>query len=215
METGKYITKSGKPLVHNGNCWWEETFVESAWISQDDASKDVQQCLFKLVVAMLALLLLLLLLWGSIRFDTLGEATVNLASYMTSKPSPPFSLPLKNMTMGLACKKWNISLDEARAKRVDDTLKELEDELKFQQESIVNLSMQLKKSIEANNYLKIQAATKSLVKEQSLLPKSNGELRKHNMELEELCAVLEAELRESQKYFFDMLKEIEDLEAKS
>ncbi|KAH7537042.1 hypothetical protein FEM48_Zijuj03G0050300 [Ziziphus jujuba var. spinosa] len=43
----------------------------------------------------------------------------------------------------------------------------------------------------------------------------NGELRKHNIELEKLCAVLEAKLKESQKYFSDMLKEIEDLDAKS
>ncbi|KAH7537040.1 hypothetical protein FEM48_Zijuj03G0050100 [Ziziphus jujuba var. spinosa] len=35
------------------------------------------------------------------------------------------------------------------------------------------------------------------------------------MELEELCAVLEAELRESPKFFSDMLKEIENLDAKS
>lgn len=52
VETGRTITKSGKASVRDGNCQWEEALSESIWISPDDASKDIEECLIKLVVAM-------------------------------------------------------------------------------------------------------------------------------------------------------------------
>nr|XP_048326676.1 myosin-10-like [Ziziphus jujuba var. spinosa] len=64
-----------------------------------------------------------------------------------------FELYMQCVNMKQEIKQLNTSLYEARATRMDDTQKELEDELKFQKESIVNLSMQLKKSIEANGEL--------------------------------------------------------------
>lgn len=52
VETGRTITKSGKASVRNGNCQWEEALSESIWISPDDFSIHIEECLFKLVVAM-------------------------------------------------------------------------------------------------------------------------------------------------------------------
>ncbi|GMP23545.1 hypothetical protein CsSME_00001094 [Camellia sinensis var. sinensis] len=54
-ETGKAVSKSGKASVRNGTCRWTETLSESVWISQDEAPKEFEQYLFKLVVSMLVL----------------------------------------------------------------------------------------------------------------------------------------------------------------
>ncbi|XP_022745383.1 flagellar attachment zone protein 1-like isoform X2 [Durio zibethinus] len=89
VDTGKTITKSSKASVQNGNCRWTETFSESIWIARGDTSKVIDECLFKLVVAM-----------GSSRSGFLGEATINLASYISSKSSIPLSLPLKRCNHG-------------------------------------------------------------------------------------------------------------------
>ena len=55
-ETGKTNSKSGKAPVRNGNCKWTETLSETIWISKDEASKELHQCFFKLVVAMVGCL---------------------------------------------------------------------------------------------------------------------------------------------------------------
>lgn len=51
VETGKTVAKLGKGIVRNGNCIWTETLVESVWISKD-ASKELEERLFKFVVSM-------------------------------------------------------------------------------------------------------------------------------------------------------------------
>nr|ASM47253.1 rhizobium-directed polar growth protein [Parasponia rugosa] len=93
VKTGKSVAKSGKATVCSGSCWWEETLT--VWIPQDNnfAEKDTEECLLKLVVAT-----------GSVRFGTLGEAVVNLASYITQKTCPPISLPLKKCDHGTILK---------------------------------------------------------------------------------------------------------------
>ncbi|CAL5340562.1 unnamed protein product [Camellia sinensis] len=88
-ETGKTVSKSGKASVQNGMCRWTKTLSESVWISQDEAPKEFEQYLFKLVVSM-----------GSARSSILGEATINLAGYMSSRASIPVSLPLKKCNHG-------------------------------------------------------------------------------------------------------------------
>ncbi|KAK3030052.1 hypothetical protein RJ639_038463, partial [Escallonia herrerae] len=88
-ETGKTVCKSKKASVHSGNCQWTEDFSESIWISQDDVSQGRDQCIFKLLVAM-----------GSARSGILGEATVDLAGYISSKASVPILLPLKKCDHG-------------------------------------------------------------------------------------------------------------------
>ncbi|KAK9168524.1 hypothetical protein Syun_000664 [Stephania yunnanensis] len=89
VETGKTVTKSGKASVRNGTCHWKETLSESIWLLRDSHSKEMDECLFKLVVSM-----------GSARSGILGEAVINLAAYASSKTSVPLSLPLKKCNYG-------------------------------------------------------------------------------------------------------------------
>ncbi|KAK1382571.1 putative EEIG1/EHBP1 N-terminal domain-containing protein [Heracleum sosnowskyi] len=86
---GKTISKSGKASVRNGSCRWTETLSDSIWVARDTDSKDLEQCLFKLVVSM-----------GSARTSILGEASINLTGHMNSKVSVPVSLPLKKCAHG-------------------------------------------------------------------------------------------------------------------
>ncbi|KAF8020830.1 hypothetical protein BT93_G1299 [Corymbia citriodora subsp. variegata] len=89
LDTGKTIRRLEKVPVWNGNCQWSETISESIWISKYDGPKDVEGCLFKFVIAM-----------GSSRSGVLGEASVNLANYISSKASVPVSLQLKKCNQG-------------------------------------------------------------------------------------------------------------------
>ncbi|KAJ9553650.1 hypothetical protein OSB04_017695 [Centaurea solstitialis] len=89
IETDKTVSKTGKASVYNGNCRWTETLSESIWISPDDASKELQQCLYKLLISK-----------GSTRSSILGEVTVNLSSYLSSEASLPVALPLKKCDHG-------------------------------------------------------------------------------------------------------------------
>ncbi|KAL5069294.1 hypothetical protein RYX36_020181 [Vicia faba] len=82
IETGETIAKSSKSLVKNGVCDWEETMLSSIWISDYSLQDNNQGFLLKLLVAM-----------GSPRFGTLGEATINLASYIGQETFTA-SLPL-------------------------------------------------------------------------------------------------------------------------
>lgn len=86
---GKTISKSGKASVRNGSCRWTETLSDSIWVARDNDFKDLDQCLFKLVVSM-----------GSARTSILGEASINLTGHMSSKVSVPVSLPLKKCAHG-------------------------------------------------------------------------------------------------------------------
>lgn len=89
IETDKTVTKTGKASVYNGNCRWTETLSESIWVSNDDSSKDVQHCLYKLLISK-----------GSTRSGILGEVTVNLLNYLSSETFLPVALPLKKCDHG-------------------------------------------------------------------------------------------------------------------
>ncbi|KAI7730060.1 hypothetical protein M8C21_020011 [Ambrosia artemisiifolia] len=89
VETDKTVTKTGKASVYNGNCRWTESLSESIWISHDDSSKELQQCLYKLLISK-----------GSTRSGILGEVTVNLSNYFSSETSLPVALPLKKCDHG-------------------------------------------------------------------------------------------------------------------
>lgn len=52
VETGKTVAKSGKAVVRNGACQWSETLSESVWVSLEESSVEVEDCLFKLVLSM-------------------------------------------------------------------------------------------------------------------------------------------------------------------
>ncbi|KAJ8765901.1 hypothetical protein K2173_020417 [Erythroxylum novogranatense] len=62
--------------------------------------------------------------------------------------------------------------------------------------------------------VKLQSTAASLIEECSLLQKSNIEFKNQNVELYERCTVLEAELKESEKVFSNMVKGVEALEEK-
>lgn len=89
METGKTIAKSSKAVVYGGTCQWTESFSETIWVYQDDLSKEFEECLYKISVAM-----------GSARSGILGELILNLTDYMKSRDSGPISLPLKKCNYG-------------------------------------------------------------------------------------------------------------------
>ncbi|KAL4575256.1 hypothetical protein LXL04_022098 [Taraxacum kok-saghyz] len=89
IETDKTVTKTGRASVCNGNCRWTETLSESVYLSPDDSSKELQPCLYKFLISK-----------GSTRSSILGEATVNLSSYMSSDASLPIALPLKKCEHG-------------------------------------------------------------------------------------------------------------------
>ncbi|XP_061337712.1 uncharacterized protein LOC133284659 [Gastrolobium bilobum] len=84
---GKTIAKSSKVPVRNGSCQWSDAFSESVWVSRDNSSKEIDDCLLKLTV-------------GSSKSGILGEATVSMTSYMSSDAAIPLSVPLKKCNHG-------------------------------------------------------------------------------------------------------------------
>ncbi|CAI0410816.1 unnamed protein product [Linum tenue] len=112
VETGKTVAKSSRAMVRNGGCRWTETFSESVTISQSDASKDNQECIFKFVVAMGA------------RNGILGEATVNLANYKSSKTAVSVSFPLRKCTHGTILQvklQCSATQERLREEQLEDT----------------------------------------------------------------------------------------------
>ncbi|RYR45710.1 hypothetical protein Ahy_A07g031516 [Arachis hypogaea] len=53
VESGKAIAKSSKVLVQNGSCQWSDSFSEFVLFPGDNSSKEIDECLLKLIVAML------------------------------------------------------------------------------------------------------------------------------------------------------------------
>ncbi|XP_039137404.1 myosin-3-like [Dioscorea cayenensis subsp. rotundata] len=89
VETGKTIAKSSRTAVHGGTCQWTDSFSESIWVSQDGATKELEECLYKIVVAM-----------GSSRSGVLGDVALNLTDYVHSRDSGLLSLPLERCNYG-------------------------------------------------------------------------------------------------------------------
>ncbi|AES60694.2 putative transcription factor bZIP family [Medicago truncatula] len=89
VENGKTIAKSSKVTVRNGSCQWSDVFAESIWFSRDNLSKETDDCILKLIVAM-----------GSLRSGILGEATVSMTSYASSDAAVPLSIPLNKCNHG-------------------------------------------------------------------------------------------------------------------
>ncbi|XP_065874350.1 uncharacterized protein [Euphorbia lathyris] len=92
METGKTVAKSSKAAVRNDNCQWKDFVSDSIWIPKDDqsqSSKEVEGFPYKLVISM-----------GSAKSGILGEAEMNMATYMSSSDSFPVSFPLNKCSHG-------------------------------------------------------------------------------------------------------------------
>ena len=56
METGKAFARTNKALVRSGSCQWSEAVSESVHFLQEDASKELEEKLFKFVVSMVGFL---------------------------------------------------------------------------------------------------------------------------------------------------------------
>ncbi|XP_039071458.1 restin homolog isoform X2 [Hibiscus syriacus] len=88
-DSGKTTTKTTKANVRNGTCKWADPIYETTRLLQDIKTKQFDEKIYKLVVAM-----------GSSRTSLLGEATINLADYAdASKPSVVL-LPLLGFDSG-------------------------------------------------------------------------------------------------------------------
>ncbi|KAK3230802.1 hypothetical protein Dsin_002683 [Dipteronia sinensis] len=76
-DSGKATAKTTKANVRNGTCKWGDPIYETTRLLQDVKTKQYDEKLYKLVVAM-----------GSSRSSLLGEATIDLADYAdASKPT--------------------------------------------------------------------------------------------------------------------------------
>lgn len=89
VDTGKTIARSSKAAARNGICQWPDSILESIWFSQDEASKQYEDCQCRIVVSM-----------GSTKSGILGEVFLNLTNYFSSIDSTAVSLPLKKCNSG-------------------------------------------------------------------------------------------------------------------
>ncbi|WVZ57548.1 hypothetical protein U9M48_007920 [Paspalum notatum var. saurae] len=89
VDTGKTIARSSKAAARNGICQWPDSILESIWFSQDEASKEFQDCQCRIAVSM-----------GSTKNGIIGEVFLNLTNYLISVDSTAISLPLKKCNSG-------------------------------------------------------------------------------------------------------------------
>ncbi|KAH6827871.1 hypothetical protein C2S53_015793 [Perilla frutescens var. hirtella] len=88
-DTGKPTAKTTKANVRNGSCKWGDPIYETTRLLQDSKSKQYDEKLYKLVVAM-----------GSSRASILGEATINLADYVDASKPTISTFPLHGCNFG-------------------------------------------------------------------------------------------------------------------
>jgi len=89
VDTGKTIARSSKAAARNGICQWPDSILESIWFSQDEASKEFEDCQCRITVSM-----------GSTKSGILGEVFLNLTNYLSSVDSTAISLPFKKCNSG-------------------------------------------------------------------------------------------------------------------
>ncbi|GMI78428.1 hypothetical protein like AT1G22060 [Hibiscus trionum] len=88
-DSGKTTAKTTKANVRNGACKWADPIYETTRLLQDIKTKQFDEKLYKLVVAM-----------GSSRSSLLGEATINLADYADASKPSVVPLPLLGCDSG-------------------------------------------------------------------------------------------------------------------
>ncbi|CDP01183.1 unnamed protein product [Coffea canephora] len=88
-DSGKATAKTTKANVRNGTCKWADPIYETTRLLQDAKSKQYDEKLYKLVVAM-----------GSSRASILGEAIINLADYADALKPSVVALPLHGCNHG-------------------------------------------------------------------------------------------------------------------
>ncbi|KAF0932826.1 hypothetical protein E2562_012154 [Oryza meyeriana var. granulata] len=89
VDTGKTVAKSSKAAAHSGICQWPDNILESIWFSQDEVSKEFDECQYKIVVSV-----------GSIKSGILGEIFLNLTNFLNLVDPTAISLPLKRCNSG-------------------------------------------------------------------------------------------------------------------
>ncbi|XP_039829539.1 myosin-11-like isoform X1 [Panicum virgatum] len=119
VDTGKTIARSSKAAARNGICQWPDSILESIWFSQDDASKEFEDCQCRITVSM-----------GSTKSGILGEVFLNLTNYLSSVDPTSISLPLKKCNSGtvlqlkiqcLGTKSKSSPTNDVRDSKTDDS----------------------------------------------------------------------------------------------
>ncbi|XVF75644.1 hypothetical protein PTKIN_Ptkin13bG0203600 [Pterospermum kingtungense] len=99
----------------------------------------------------------------------------------------------------------------------DEIIKRLEDEMEVQRivmrQKMEEMHMQWREVQEECEHLKVENV--ELIEECSRLQKENGELKRQKMEVHERCVVLEADLRESEKLFSNILNKVDNLQREN
>ncbi|KAI0501946.1 hypothetical protein KFK09_016891 [Dendrobium nobile] len=88
-DSGKATAKTTKASVRNGSCKWSDPIYETTRLLQDPKTKDFDEKLYKLVVAM-----------GSSRSSLLGEVIINLADFVDALKPSSAALPLHGCDFG-------------------------------------------------------------------------------------------------------------------
>ncbi|KAH9604982.1 hypothetical protein KSS87_014921 [Heliosperma pusillum] len=88
-DSGKASAKTNKANVRNGTCKWADPIYETTRLLQDSKTKQYEEKLYKLVVAM-----------GTSRSSLLGEATINLSDYVDASKPTVVMLPLHGSDSG-------------------------------------------------------------------------------------------------------------------
>ncbi|CAK8571479.1 unnamed protein product [Lathyrus sativus] len=147
VENGKTLAKTSKVAVRNGSCQWSDTLSESIWVSREKPSKETDDCLFKLIVAM-----------GSLRSGILGEATISMTSHVNSDAAVPLSIPLNKCNHGTVL---NVTMQclTPRTKPRDQESSKENSHLKVMNENSHELSVKSNGS----DYSYVQSVTSSSV----------------------------------------------------
>ncbi|CAH8332807.1 unnamed protein product [Eruca vesicaria subsp. sativa] len=88
-DSPKATAKTTKALVRNGTCKWGDPIYETTRLLQDTRTKQFDEKLYKIVVAM-----------GTSRSSILGEAMINLAEYADALKPFAVALPLQGCDSG-------------------------------------------------------------------------------------------------------------------
>ncbi|XP_010269153.1 PREDICTED: golgin subfamily B member 1-like isoform X2 [Nelumbo nucifera] len=88
-DSGKATAKTTKANVRNGTCKWADPIYETTRLLQDAKTKQYDEKMYKLVMAM-----------GSSRSSLLGEAYINLADFADASKPSTVALPLQGCSHG-------------------------------------------------------------------------------------------------------------------
>ncbi|XP_057531984.1 uncharacterized protein LOC130810066 [Amaranthus tricolor] len=88
-DSGKATAKTNKANVRNGSCKWADPIYETTRLLQDSKTKQFEDKIYKIPVAM-----------GTSRSSLLGEASINLSDYVDALKPTVVALPLLGSDSG-------------------------------------------------------------------------------------------------------------------